>query len=455
MTDLLAAAATPAPGADTRLVRAGTAPGTVVRCTATDTLLFGMAVSVVLLYERAVGPDRLAAGLATALARLPLFAGSLRTGPDGRPEVVCDDAGVPFTVMDAPLTLAEAAGRMTLPTAGFVDTVPAGPHRPAAGPLASVRATRLADGGMAVGCSWHHTLGDLRSFMVLLDRWSAAVDGRPLPAVALTADRDAELDAVLPATGGAAVSGFRRPPPEEAAELAGALRAAPRANRVVQVFFADAEVARMRAAYGAEAGRRLSANDVLTGHLVATLRRLDGDTEARRLSTAVNYRRHLGLPADAIGNLVGEATFPCPAGAGPAEVAGLVRDAVDGYLAQHLNVRANRAFLASVGPERVFETMPAGFDPAGRTFFLTNWSRAGGYDVTFGGDRPAWFGPEVPLPTAWSAWATEGFGGVGSLLTVVVPARLAGRLRADPDLHRFREPGDELPPLAREVRKLA
>jgi hypothetical protein len=344
---------------------------------------------------------------------------------------------------------------MTLPTAGYVDTVPAGPDRPADGPLSSVRLTRLADGGMVLGCSWHHALGDLRSYMLLLHAWSAAVEGRPLPEVVLATDRDAQLDAVLPATGGARRSGFRLPEPAEAAELARELRAAPRSNRIVQIHFTDAEVARMRAEYGAEAGVRLSANDVLIGHLVGTLRRLDGDGEARRLATPVNYRRHLGLHPNAIGNLVGELAFTCPPAARPAEVAALLRREVDRYLDEHLNVRANREFLAGIAPERMPETMPAGFDPQGRTFFLTNWCRGGLYDVTFGGDRPAWFAPEIPLPTPWSSWATEGVGGVGYLVTVVVPARLAGRLRTDPGLHRFRAPDEELPPFATRVRKLA
>lgn len=456
MTELLAPteASRPEPDAP-RIVRAGVAPGTVLHCTATDTLIAGLAVSVVFLFERAVDPDRLAVGLAAALARLPLFAGSLRTTATGRPEVVCDDSGARFTVTDAPHTLAEAASRMTLPTAGYVDTVPAGPQRPADAPLTTVRLTRLADGGMVLGCSWHHALGDLQSFMLLMHSWSAAIEGLPMPEVVVAEDRDAELDAVLPATRGAAACGFRLPDAEEAAELARELRAAPRANRIVQVYFTQAEVDRMRVAYGAEAGRRLSANDVLIGHLASTLRRLDGDAEARRLAMPVNYRRHLGLHPNTVGNLVGEVVLSCPPAARPAEVATVVRAGVDVYLDEHLNIRANREFLAGIGPTRSFDSMPAGFDPAGRTFFLTNWCRVGVYDVTFDGRRPVYFGPEVPLPTPWSSWASEGFGGVDYLVTVVVPARLAGRLRTDPGLHVHRDPAEELPPMAAEVRKLA
>jgi hypothetical protein len=437
-----------------RTVRAGAADGAVIHCGATDTLLSGMAVSLVFLYERAVDTDRLARGLSAALARVPAFAGSLRRGPDGMPEIVCDDTGVPLSVVDSPDPLAAAAGRMTLPTAGFVDTVEAGPQRRDGAPLTSVKVTRLGDGGMVLGCSWHHAIGDLASFMLLMRCWSAAVEGLPMPEVELDADREARLDAAMPPDA-AGSSGYRLPGPAEMELLNRELRAAPRANRIVQVYFGSAEVDRMRAAYSAEAGRRLSVHDVVLGHLLATIRRLDGDTEARRLALPVNFRRHIGLSPGVVGNLVSEVDFVVPPAARPAEIAVAVRTAVDSFLGSHLNVRANRAFLAAIGPERVFDTMPVGFDPENRTFFLTNWSRAGVYDITFDGHRPAYFGPEVPLPTAWSSWLVEGFGGRDHLVTVVVPARLAGKLRADHGLHCFRDPSDELAPLAAEVRKLA
>lgn len=440
--------------APTRTVRAGVAPGTVIRCGATDTLLAGMSVSMVFLFERAVDVDRLARGLSAALARVPLFGGSLRLGPTGSPEIVCDDTGIRLTVVDAADTLADAANRMTLPTAGFVDTVPAGPQRPADAPLASVKITRLAGGGMAVGCSWHHALGDLQSFMLLVHAWSAAVDGRPMPDVLMAADREAQLDEVLPADA-VGSAGYRLPSAEEAEELGRELRAAPRANRIVQVYFGAGEVARMRAAYSAEAGVRLSTNDVVLGHLNSTIRRLDNDTEARTLAMPVNVRRHLGLPHHTIGNLVSELKITCPPAARPAEIAALIRGAVDVFVEEHLSLRANRDFLASIGPEHAYDTMPVGFQPAERTFFLTNWCRTGVYEVTLDGQVPAFFGPEIPLPTAWSSWLIEGFSGSDFLVTVVVPARLAGKLRNDPGLHAFREPTDELPALARVIRKLA
>jgi hypothetical protein len=435
-----------------RTVRAGVATGAVVRCTATDSLLAGMAMSTVFLYERAPDLARLEAGLAAALARVPVFAGRLRAGGDGALEIVCDDAGVAFTVVDVPETLPEALGRMTLPTAGYADPVDVGRDRPPDAPLLTVRASRLGDGGLALGCTWHHSVGDLQSLMLLLQSWSAAVEGRPGPEVQQVEDREGFLDAALPGDSGR--PGFRLPAAAEGEELTEALRAVARANRTVQVFFTAAEVDRMRAAYGAETGLRLSANDVLAGHIVGAVRRLDGDAEGRRLVMPVNVRRFLDLPASVLGNIVSEINLGFPTGVRPAELAGLVRGAVDGFVGSHLNVRANRTFLDGIGLDRLWDTMPVGFDPAGRAFSVTNWCRAGTYDITFGGPRPAYFGPQVSLPVPWASWVTEGFGGDGYLVTVVLPARLAPKLRTESGLHAYREDGEVLPPLAAQVRKL-
>lgn len=437
---------------DIRLVRAGTAAGAVVRCSATDTLLAGMAMSTVFLYEVAPDLDRLAAGLAAALARVPVFAGRLREDPAGGLEIVCDDRGAAFAVAEVPESLPEALGRMTLPTAGYADPVEAGPDRDPDAPLLTVRATRLGDGGLALGCTWHHSIGDLQSLMLLLQCWSAAVEDRPGPPVELVTDREAYLDAALPGDSGR--PGFRLPAPAEAAELTRTLQAVARANRVGQVFFTAAEVDRMRAAYGASAGLPLSANDVLAGHVVAAVRRLDGDTEGRRLVMPVNIRRFLGLPPAVVGNVVSEIDLGFPAGVDAAGLAGLVRGAVTGFVGSHLNLRANRAFLDRTGADRKWDTMPVGFDPGGRTFSVTNWCRAGTYGIGFGTGAPAYFGPQVSLPVPWASWVTEGFGGDGYLVTVVLPARLAPKLRSEPGLHEFRAEGEELPPLATAARKL-
>ncbi|MFC1419672.1 acyltransferase [Streptacidiphilus cavernicola] len=439
---------------------AGTAAGTVVRCGLMDAMLADLAVSVVYFFREPLDEQRLADGLARALEQIPVFGGRLRTteaaGGDVL-EIVCDGSGVPMDSYDVDETLAEAMSRVTLPGAELVDHVRASEARGGGLPLLTVRLSRLADGGTALGLSWHHALGDVQTFMLLMRAWSAAVEGLRLPEVELVADHDAYLDRVLPPED-CGRPGFRLPGPEEAELLAREVAFSVRANRTVQVYFSEAETERMRQAFIEAAGRKLSTSDVLCAHVVCTIRELDDDAEARELTVPVNVRRPLDLPATVVGNLLSEIHLDCAGGAAPERLAVELREAVEDFTASHLNLRANIRFLEAIGRDRLGDCAPLGFDPARRRLTFSNWSRFGAYEISFGGRRPVFFSPAANLQLPWVSWMVEGFEGTGSLFTVVLPTRLAGRLRSAEGraaLHRHRSDQDPLPPLAEAVRKLA
>jgi transferase family protein len=441
-----------------RTVRPATpaGPPAVVRCGLTDTLLAGLAVSVVHFFEEALDEECLAAGLAVALERVPAFGGRLRTA-GGVLEIVCDGSGVPMNSYDVDETLPEAMGRVTLAGSRLVDHVEAAKARDGGAPLMTVRVSRTSDGGTALGVSWHHAVGDVQSFALLLRAWSAAVEGRPLPDVELVPDRDAYLDRVLPAED-CGRPGFRLPGPEEAALLAREVALAARANRTVQIYFGADETARMRSAYSEATGRRLSTGDVLCAQVVCAVRELDGDEEDRGLTVPVNVRRPLGLPPEVLGNLLGEVHLETRAGAGPARTAAQLRDAVEDFTGSHLNLRASRAFLAEVGRSRLADCVPLGFDPAARRYTVSNWRGFGLYAPAFGSRPAVFFSPAAHLQLPWVAWMVEGCENTGTLFTTALPARLAARLRtprAAPLLHPFRTPTDPLPPTATTLRKLA
>jgi hypothetical protein len=319
-----------------------------------------------------------------------------------------------------------------------------------------VQLSRLAGGAAALGCSWHHAVGDMHSFMLLMRAWSAFVEGTPPPEVSIVEDPDAYLDKMLPPEDSGRPA-FRRPDAAEAAGLRREIEGALRLNRPVQIYFTAAEVDRMRQDFTAAAGRRLSTNDILCGHLASTVRGLDGDTADRRLTLPVNIRGRFDIPGTIVGNLLGELHLPCAGGAAPATIAADLRAAVEDFPRTQLGFRASWAFLEAIGRSRFDECFPAAFDPLTRSFMVTNWARFGVYDIAFGGHRPAFFSPTTALPLPWMCWVVEGFDGEGHLATVILPAALSTRLRGPAGtaaLHRFREPGDALPALAGTVRKL-
>jgi hypothetical protein len=444
-----------------RTIRAGRSSGAVVRCGFDDTMLSVMSVNTVFFFDRPVDPSRLADGLARALDQVPVFGGTLRTR-DGALEIVCDDIGVPLSVVDVDDDLATAVARAPLPEAGFVEQVNAWNAREGGLPLTSIRINRLAGGGTALGCSYSHALGDMNSFMVFMRAWSAAVEGTAPPDVLIVPDRDAYLDGALPREDSGRPSIWL--PDAEQAEQRGqdfAVAFAPEANRTVHLYFTEAEVARMREEFSTAVGRKLSTNDVFSAHLVSTIRALDDEDDGlteRLLTLVVNLRRRFDLPAGVIGNLLGHIHQVCPPRGAPELVAAGIRAAVEDFARSHLSYRSNRALLDAVGVDRLGELAPRGFDPAGRAFVYSDWRGFGAYDISFGGQRPVYFCQTSEFQLPWGAWTCEGIGGNGYLSVVCVPTKLAERI-TDADgraaMHRFREPAQPLPDLVAAVPTLA
>src|SRR3954471_9179455 len=147
---------------ETRTITSGRAPGTVVRCGLRDTMLSNVPVSIVLLFDHPLPGDRLAEGLAPALAAVRVLGGRMRLTGE-RLEIVCDDQGVPmeFYSMDEPL--AETVGRAAMPSSGLANHCEATKARTGDAPLLTVRVSELAGGATAIGTSFHHSLGDMQT----------------------------------------------------------------------------------------------------------------------------------------------------------------------------------------------------------------------------------------------------------------------------------------------------
>jgi Transferase family len=441
---------------ESRMIQTGHPTPDVVLCGVTDTMMATLTVSVVFFFAGSLDVARLTGGLATALARLPVFAGRLQTTDAGL-QIVCDDSGAALSVYDAGETLSEAIGRVTLPGSGLVEHVDARLARTGGAPLLTVRVSALADGGTAIGCSWQHAVGDMHSFLILMRAWSAAVEGTELPEPFVVADRDGYLDQMLPARDSGR-PGIRVPAPDEAIAIGRELESALMSARISQIYFTEAETSRMRDAYSAAAGQRLSINDVLCAQVVTTIRRLNSDTEARNLALAVDIRERFGLPPETVGNLTNEIYLTCQPDSPPERVASQIRDAIGSFADSHLSFRANREFLATIGGRSRLEScVPVAFDLGRQSFTFNSWRRFGLYDLAFCGQRPAFFSASPNVAVPWNSWVVEGFNNTGYLFTVGLPARLASRLRS-PDgraaLHGFRADDEVLPELAAAARKL-
>ncbi|WP_235921727.1 acyltransferase [Lentzea tibetensis] len=285
---------------------------------------------------------------------------------------------------------------------------------------------------MVLGCSLHHVVGDMHSFMLLMRSWSAFVDGTAPPEVTIVEDRDAYLDRMLPPLDSGQPS-YRMLDADDAAAMFAELQRAMQTTEVVQLHFGETEVSRMREKFSAAQGRSLTVNDVLCAHLVDTLHQIEGGTDTRFLNLVVNIRPRLGIPPSVIGNTIAIVEVPGGPGARPELLAGTVRDTVENLSRSPLNLRADRAYLEACDESQLHRVMFRGLDPAHRPLLVSNWCSFDLYDLTFDG-RPPVLSCPVPGPTCfevpWVGVLTKAFGNSGYLWTLGVPAQFADRLRA-------------------------
>ncbi len=423
------------------MIQAGKATDVVVRCGLFESITCDVVVAVVFFYDRELDEGRLAHGLTRTLGHIPPYGGRLRERGSVL-EIHCSDSGVPMNTGDSDMTLEQAIASVNRRDSDLVEHIDVARARQGIDPLLRIRITRLAGGATAVGCSMHHVVGDMHSFMLFMRSWSAFVEGATPPEATIVENREDYLDAVLPPHD-TQRSSYRLLEPDEVAGTFAELGRAMQTNEVVQLRFDDAEVQGMREEFGAGAGRTLSKHDALCGHLLHSLCLLESGPSTRFLNFAVNLRSRLAIPSSVVGNMI--TIVEVPGDERPEVVAAGVRDAVDNLERSHLNWRTDREFLLRCEKSQLALLMFRALDPVHPALLVSDWSGFGLYDVTFDGRPPVLCCP-APGPTCfalpWIAVLSDGLGGSGHVCTLSVPAEIADlllRTEGDAVLHRFRQ----------------
>ncbi len=421
-----------------------------IRCTVVDVVLSNIANHLVFFFPRRLDPTALAEALSEALAVLPIYA-ARATMRGGTLRIRCRGQGVPFTSASSDRTLREAI-RSTADGGGdwLVDCVNGVAARWGVGPLFTVRVTRLADDATAIGVSFSHVVGDMQTLMHLMNTWSAAASGAPLPEPVIVEDRVAYLDEHLPADG-AREPGVRCLGPVEAARSLVGLARVGRRLRTLSMYFGDEEIGRMRAAYGDRI--RLSANDALCGHVCAALMTADPGVQHRTVALPVNLRRRCGLDPMLTGNILTALNIDMWRAESARSIAERIRHGIDQFTDQHCDARLNQRYLDSVGTWRGARCVATGFDPVVWNPLITNVSGFGVYGIEFE-ESSVTYCSVLQVPVAGHGAVVEGIDGEGLVFRIMLPPReFDWMLRQDTQeyLRMFRRADDDIPTLHREV----
>ncbi|MDT5071960.1 MAG: hypothetical protein QOH82_1280 [Mycobacterium sp.] len=422
-----------------------------IRCNVGDVMVANLAVHVVFFFERRLDTRALGSAFARALTNLPIFAARMAT-VEGRMRIRCEGQGVPFTSVSSGRTLREAIRSASEDTGlWLVDRVNGATARWGLGPLCKVRVTHLLDDATAIGFSWHHSIGDMRTAMHFMNAWAAAAGDEPLAEPLLVEDRAAYLDEHLPADG-AREPGVRCLGLAELARSTLYLAKDARKQRTLSIYFGEDEIARMRDAYGYQT--RLSANDVVCAHISEVLMRADPTVDGRTLAIAVDARSRCGLDPMLIGNIITTLNVDLRRGEAAGAIAARIRHTVDHFADEHCDMRINQRFLDTAGAWRGARCVAAAFDPARWNPLVSNWSGFGIHRIRFEDTFTSYCTPLMSLPVAGLGALVDGADGRGLVFQMSLPPNdfeaMSSRA-VEEHVHRFRCAGDDIPRLQCEV----
>lgn len=428
------------------LVQANRPRPMLIACSLTDELARLLSVPVCFFYKRSVAHHILTDALSEALSEFPIFAGTLTYTSD-RLCIDCNNQGIPFTVTHSTEQTIDQLVAV-LPDVSMnelVDVLDAPKTLLQKSAVMTVKLTYFPCGGMALGICWHHAIGDMQSFMQLIKAWCSIVNQRSFSKPLIVNDRQAYLEENIKPNHNTR-PGVRHISMIDALKLAAYMPYASKNKRGMRFYFTENEIENMRTHMSGEVGKRLSKNDVICAHMFKSITELDDYTPARYLSLAVNYRSKENLPSTVLGNLISTLDVLVDRNVGVSELAQHVRNGVDHFQRDHMNLYATKAYIkqrGGIGKSKRF--LGSTIDPLNRAILVTNWSNFGIYDTVFGDASPFYFCPFSSYPFSWIAVITDGIANDGLIYAIDLPGKLAQKMNQPENLkkiHRFRRAED-------------
>ena len=425
-----------------QLVRANQETSQVVTCSTTDRLVERFPISVVFFYREELSEKLLIEALREVLVDFPLFSGRLKI-VDSDLLIDCNNQGVQFSLGLEDCTLIQTIRNIAhAKLQALVDSFVAEDALAGHSPLLTIRLTKFSYGGTALGICWHHSIGDMHTFMQFMNAWSAITNEKRYTPPLIVEDRDAYLlqRVAKNKNVGAKVRYLKA---AELLRLTLYMVTTGRRKTSTKIYFSDSEIENMKKVFLEKTGQTLSKNDVLCAHVFNVITNLDNYNKDRRLVIILNYRNRIGLPQNLLGNLVDTINLPFPLGASPFEVASAIREGVNSFESKHLSAMSNYQYIQDRGGmKKGGRFLGRSIDPIKRTITMTNWSKFGVYEVNFLDAKPLFFASVDEFPTPWICTLVEGFSNQGIIFSAHLPAKLIRKLERPnslKQLHQYRD----------------
>lgn len=438
----------------TFLVQANKHTQQVVKCTYADHLIKNIYVSVIFFYRRGIDSNILIDTLKQVLSDFPIFAGVLINN-NSNLCIDCNNQGVLFSIRKDDFKLDRVLKKLpTIKQKRLANIINPKKAILTQSPIMTIQLTYFACGRMTLGVCWHHSIGDMHTFMCLMKAWSNTVNKKEYVLPLIVRERDKYIQANLKQNNNA-ISGARYLHRIEWLRLVFYLLLSVRNKLNLQFYFSENELKNMKQEFLERTNQKLSTNDVLCVHLFSIISELDAYKRKRYLSIVVNYRARTKLPQSILGNFVSTIDILTNQKVNPFQLAQDLRESVDNFQNLHMNFFSTKEYIErNGGIKKIDNFIATCIDPLKRTLMITNWVNLGVYDVIFEDSKPFFFTSFRDDIFPWLSKITQGFSNNGLIYSVPLPTKLAKKLIEKDNLrkiHKYRSQKETMPELVEKL----
>ena len=362
----------------------------IIKCSLSDHFAFRIPVSVVFFYREKIQSDLIEHSLQHVLSDFPVFAGSL-IRLENQLHIDCNNQGVPFKAVDADFFfVARGVQAPALPLDAFVDIIDPRINLKNPNPLLTIKLTHCPD-GTAVGFCWHHSVGDMATFMVFVKALSEFAQGKPYAPPLVVSDRDhyfrqwLEDRKIIGKKG--TCSGLKC---LNFIDICRFIKHKISPKKCVYLYFTQEEVTCLKSALRDKTRLPLSRNDALCGQVLNTLTYCRSDDDkTHRSGIIANMRPRLGMPMNVLGNYVDLVPIEFEKEDAVDFIASSIHRAVKNYLLEHFDPYAAWEFVnRNGGTKNIKYMVPESLLPQHKNLIVSNWSNFGVYSIDFGVAAP-------------------------------------------------------------------
>ena len=439
---------------ETFLVKANKTNPQVITCSITDQLVKNVPVPVVFFYRKSFHYDELINALKDVLYDFPIFAGRL-TNTNNNLCINCNNKGVAFSVTKDDCKLDQILNELpTINQKRLVDIIDSKKVISNQSTLLTIKLTYFADGGMTLGACWHHSIGDMYTFMCFMKAWSDAVNKEEYVLPLIVRERDEYLKKNLEKNKNTTAS-VRYLDIKKLLTLWFYMRFFAQDQVYLKFYFSENELKNMKRSFSEAINYNLSKNDVLCAHLFSIVSGLDTYKKERYLSISINYRPRTNLPHNILGNFVSSINILTDYKVDPFRLAQEIRKSVNNYQHSHMDFFSNYEYIEQNGGlKNIDRFIHKALDPIKRTLLIASWVNFGLYDVIFGESKPIFFTLFGDQPFPWLSQVFEGFSKNGLIYSAILPNKLAKKLLQNDNLqkiHKYRDQNEVMPELVTQL----